>query len=73
MEDLIAAGEIAASINARGDLLSGNDGDDYLYGANAKDLLFGGAGHDLIVSGGGDDIILGDMDSTAATSEWTAE
>ncbi|MBI3376934.1 MAG: hypothetical protein HY035_00830 [Nitrospirae bacterium] len=40
MEDIIAAGETAQSINEKGDLLSGAAGNDFLYGSNKKDAHF---------------------------------
>lgn len=60
MEDIIAAGEVAPSVNQKGDLLSGAAGNDFLYGTDKKDALLGGDGHDLLVGGGGDDVIFGD-------------
>ncbi|PKN89270.1 MAG: hypothetical protein CVU51_01070 [Deltaproteobacteria bacterium HGW-Deltaproteobacteria-1] len=82
MEALIAAGETAPNIDARGDVASGgeglfaeqltiSDGDDYIYGSNAKDVLFGGSGKDLLVGGGGDDLINGDVALAGVWREWS--
>jgi Ca2+-binding RTX toxin-like protein len=71
MDDLIEAGEIAASVSEQGDLASGGSGDDFVYGADRNDLLLGGEGLDLIVGGGGNDVILGDAGFTAAYSDWS--
>lgn len=71
LSDLVNAGEIAESVNVKGDLLSAGSGDDQLYGSNRNDALFGGGGNDLIVGGGGDDVILADYHVTAATRDWS--
>ena len=71
METLIADGEIAQSINEKGDSASGGWGNDYVYGSNRNDALFGGDGHDLIVGGGGNDAIFGDDDVDIATRDWS--
>jgi Ca2+-binding RTX toxin-like protein len=42
MDDIIADGEVAQSINQKGDLLSGGGGNDLVYGTGKKDALFGG-------------------------------
>ena len=36
MENLISQGETAQSINEKGDLVSGNDGNDMVFGTNKK-------------------------------------
>ena len=45
---------------AKGDWLSGNQGDDTLVGGSGNDVLVGGTGADLLIAGAGDDDILGD-------------
>jgi len=74
MSQLIAEGETASGVNARGDLIAGNEGDDLMYGTNANDLLFGGEGHDLLVGGAGDDVLVGDINITpeARPNNWSA-
>ena len=62
MDQLIAAGDTAQGINARGDLVDGRQGNDFIYGSDSNDALLGGAGKDLLVGGGGDDAIFGDDD-----------
>ena len=56
------SGESGAGTGARGDLLSGNDGDDQLYGGAGNDALAGGSGNDILYGGAGDDVIEGDAD-----------
>jgi Ca2+-binding RTX toxin-like protein len=62
MAQMIARGETAASLSARGDLAQGDIGNDFIYGSDAQDGLFGNHGNDVIAGGGGDDIIYGDGD-----------
>ncbi|MEN6374581.1 MAG: calcium-binding protein [Smithella sp.] len=71
MEELIAAGETAISINVRGDVVSGGGGEDYVYGSNSNDVLFGGFGKDLIIGGGGEDVIIGDDNYLGAVHDWS--
>ena len=71
MGELIAEGEKAISINARGDVVSGGGGEDYIYGSNSADALFGGFGKDLIVGGGGEDVIIGDDNYLGAIHDWS--
>ncbi len=71
MEQLIASGETAISINARGDVVSGGGGEDYVYGSNSSDALFGGFGKDLIVGGGGEDVLIGDDNYLGAVHDWS--
>jgi Ca2+-binding RTX toxin-like protein len=58
MAQMIARGETAASLSARGDLAQGSSGNDFIYGSDAQDGLFGNHGNDVI-AGGGDDEIYG--------------
>lgn len=71
MSDLIAAGEIALSINERGDVINGWWRTDNIYGSNRNDALFGNEGKDLIVGGGGDDAIFGDDETSGIYSDWS--
>lgn len=71
MADLVQAGEVADSIDEKGDLLAAGGGNDQLYGSKRNDVLFGGGGNDLLVGGGGDDIILADMGITWAQKNWS--
>jgi len=71
MDDIIAAGEVAQSINEQGDLISGETGNDFVYGSDRNDALFGGAGLDILVGGPGDDVIYGDSDFTTAMLNWS--
>ena len=70
MSTLVAQGETAESIDEKGDLVSGGEGNDLIYGSDRVDALFGGEGHDLLVGGGGDDVILGDDRVTSANLDW---
>jgi Ca2+-binding RTX toxin-like protein len=70
MEDLVAAGETAESIDELGEDLLGGAGDDFVYGSNKHDSLAGEAGNDLIVGGGGNDWIVGDYDQGFQGNDW---
>jgi len=71
MSTLVNTGEVAESINEKGDLLSAEGGTDQLYGSNRNDALFGGGGNDLLIGGGGNDIIMADSSITSALHDWS--
>jgi Ca2+-binding RTX toxin-like protein len=45
------------SLNQRGDIIEGGDGNDTIIGSAANDRLYGGRGSDLISGGAGNDVI----------------
>ncbi|MBF0329935.1 MAG: hypothetical protein HQL10_12315 [Nitrospirae bacterium] len=72
IDTLIADGELAQGTGAKGDFVSGIDGNDQIAGSNGNDALFGGSGHDILIGGGGGDVIFGDDNSWGANRNWTA-
>ena len=66
----ILASETQPGTGARGDWLSGDDGNDILVGGAGNDVLLGGVGEDLLIGGGGNDHIYGDQHG-AASIDWT--
>jgi Ca2+-binding RTX toxin-like protein len=66
----IRSAETDASLNRKGDFLSGWDGNDRLIGATENDALFGGDGGDVLVGGAGDDDLLGDLPYGASVLDW---
>ncbi|MCB2218290.1 MAG: hypothetical protein KQH59_19705 [Desulfobulbaceae bacterium] len=60
VEEIHEAYADGTGTGARGDLLSGQEGDDTLYGWHGDDILAGGIGNDTIYGGAGNDTIEGD-------------